>query len=213
MQKNKSSPAEWERVNNMKITAVFLLLFTCVSFAQIIEPVDSLQSITIQNYPGSLVIINNNNPAQIIIPASSINAITFPGDTALLITKNNSPGTITIALDSIQQISFQSFVTAVTNNNSILPKQFAVSQNYPNPFNPSTVINYALPKSSLVTIMIYNILGQEVRTLVKGELQAGNYTAQWNGDDNTGQSVASGVYIYRVTAGQYVKSLKMMLLK
>jgi hypothetical protein len=181
--------------------------------AQIIEPIDSLQSITLQNYTGSLVIIIYNNPSQIIIPASSINAITFPGDTTLLVTENNSLGTVAIALDSIQQILFQSSITAVTNQSSRLPEQFAVSQNYPNPFNPSTIINYALPKSSLVTIKIYNMIGQEAKTLVNGELEAGNYTAQWNGDDNFGRTVASGVYIYRVVAGQYVKSLKMMFLK
>ncbi|MGA7720281.1 MAG: FlgD immunoglobulin-like domain containing protein [Ignavibacteriaceae bacterium] len=104
-------------------------------------------------------------------------------------------------------------ITAVTNKNNSVPKEFAVSQNYPNPFNPSTVINYALPKSSLVTIKIYNILGQEVKTLINGQRQPGYYTVQWNGDNNSGRTVASGMYIYRVEAGQYVKTMKMMLLK
>ena len=196
-----------------KLLFFFMLIAAIPVNAQIIEPIDSLQSITLQNYTGSLVIIIYNNPSQIIIPASSINAITFPGDTTLLVTENNSLGTVAIALDSIQQILFQSSITAVTNQSSRLPEQFAVSQNYPNPFNPSTIINYALPKSSLVTIKIYNMIGQEAKTLVNGELEAGNYTAQWNGDDNFGRTVASGVYIYRVVAGQYVKSLKMMFLK
>jgi len=104
-------------------------------------------------------------------------------------------------------------VTAVDNKSNLIPKEFAVSQNYPNPFNPSTVINYALPKSSLVTIKIYNILGQEVKTLINSQRQAGYYTVQWNGDNNFGRTVASGIYIYRVEAGQYVKTMKMMLLK
>jgi parallel beta-helix repeat protein len=104
-------------------------------------------------------------------------------------------------------------VSAVDNKNNAIPKEFAVSQNYPNPFNPSTVINYALPKASLVSIKIYDVLGQEVKTLMNIERQAGNYTAQWNGDNNFGKPVSSGIYIYRVTAGQYVKSMKMILLK
>jgi parallel beta-helix repeat protein len=103
-------------------------------------------------------------------------------------------------------------VTA-TENSKNLPKAFAVSQNYPNPFNPSTVINYALPKSSLVSIKIYNILGQEVKTLINSEHQAGNYSIQWNGDNNFGNPVSSGAYIYRVTAGQNTKTMKMVLLK
>ena len=96
-------------------------------------------------------------------------------------------------------------ITAVTNKNNSVPKEFAVSQNYPNPFNPSTVINYALPKSSLVTIKIYNILGQEVKTLINGQRQPGYYTVQWNGDNNSGRTVASGMYIYRVEAGSMLK--------
>jgi len=104
-------------------------------------------------------------------------------------------------------------VTAVDNKNSAIPKEFAVSQNYPNPFNPSTIINYALPKSSLVTLKIYNILGQEVKTLLNTQSPAGFYSVQWNGENNFGQHVASGIYIYRVTAGQYVKSMKMVMLK
>jgi hypothetical protein len=199
----------------MKHIALLLIIFVLAQLtkAQIIEPVDSLQSITFQNFSGSLVILKWNNPTPLTISASLINSITFPGDTTLLITENNSSGTITIPLDSIQQISFQSSVTDVTKQGSTLPKQFSVSQNYPNPFNPSTIINYALPRSSLVTIKIYNVLGQEVRTLVNSELQAGNYTVQWNGDNNTGRSVASGIYIYRVAAGQTVKTMKMMYLK
>jgi hypothetical protein len=104
-------------------------------------------------------------------------------------------------------------ITAVANKNNTVPNEFTVSQNYPNPFNPGTIINYSLPKSAFVTIKIYNILGQEVRTLINNQLQAGVYNVQWNSDNNFGQHVASGIYIYRVTAGQYIKSMKMILLK
>ena len=194
-----------------KLLFLFMLVSTVAVNAQITELVDSLQSVTFQNISGSMVILIWNNPTPVTISASSINAITFPGDTVLLITENT--GTVTIQLDSIQQISFQSLVTGVTKQGSTLPKQFAVSQNYPNPFNPSTIINYALPKSSLVTIKIYNVLGQEVKTLVSSELQAGNYSVHWNGDNNIGHSVASGIYIYRVVAGQNVKTMKMIYLK
>ena len=104
-------------------------------------------------------------------------------------------------------------VTAVDNSKLTLPTSYTVSQNYPNPFNPSTSIQYALPKSSMVSIKVYNMLGQEVRTLTSEVKQAGYYSVQWNGDNNLGQPVSSGIYIYRVTAGQYFKTMKMVLLK
>ena len=96
---------------------------------------------------------------------------------------------------------------------AIIPEKFEVSQNYPNPFNPSTVINYALPKAEFVTIRIYNMLGQEVATLLNNEVNAGVYNIMWNGMDNSGTKVATGTYIYRVVAGDNVVSKKMILLK
>jgi len=96
---------------------------------------------------------------------------------------------------------------------TIIPEKFEVSQNYPNPFNPSTVINYALPKAEFVTIRIYNMLGQEVATLLNNEVNAGVYNIMWNGMDNSGTKVATGTYIYRVVAGDNVVSKKMILLK
>jgi len=115
------------------------------------------------------------------------------------------------SLESNYSNQVSSNVTGVKEGS--IPKEYSISQNYPNPFNPSTVINYALPKSSLITIKIYNILGQEVKTLINSQLQAGYYTTQWNGDNNSGKTVSSGMYICRVDAGQYIKTIKMMLLK
>ncbi len=96
---------------------------------------------------------------------------------------------------------------------SIIPSQYELSQNYPNPFNPTTQINYSLPKQSLVQLKVYDILGREVATLFNGEQQAGRYTLEWNGNNNFGSKVASGIYIYRIVAGKFVKTKKMMLLK
>jgi len=98
-------------------------------------------------------------------------------------------------------------------NNSILPRNFILHQNYPNPFNPTTIISFGLPKSSEVNLEIYNILGRRVMTLVNGTLEAGNHTIKWNGTDSKGSSVATGVYFYRLTAGDFIKSKKMLLLK
>jgi len=94
-----------------------------------------------------------------------------------------------------------------------IPTQFNLFQNYPNPFNPSTIISYTLPKQSMVTIKIYDILGREVKTLLNSEQAPGVYKIEWNGTNNVGNRVAAGTYIYRIEAGDFVQAKKMILLK
>ncbi|MCX6167828.1 MAG: fibronectin type III domain-containing protein [Ignavibacteriales bacterium] len=94
-----------------------------------------------------------------------------------------------------------------------IPTAFELSQNYPNPFNPTTRITYALPQNSYVTIKVYDMLGREVRTLISGEMLAGSHSVEWKGEDNLGGKVASGAYIYRITAGNFISTKKMLLLK
>ncbi|HUV29634.1 MAG TPA: T9SS type A sorting domain-containing protein [Acidobacteriota bacterium] len=94
-----------------------------------------------------------------------------------------------------------------------LPYRFELSQNYPNPFNPATTIEYSLRKRGHVTIDVFNVLGQKVRTLVNREEPAGSYTITWNGTDTNGKSVATGLYFYRFQAGDHVETKKMLLLK
>ncbi|MCB9088283.1 MAG: choice-of-anchor D domain-containing protein [Calditrichae bacterium] len=94
-----------------------------------------------------------------------------------------------------------------------VPAAFALAQNYPNPFNPTTEIPYALPVNARVEIAVYNILGQKVRTLVNHAQSPGYYTARWDGRNDAGQLVGSGIYIYRISAGSYTAMRKMILLK
>ena len=96
-----------------------------------------------------------------------------------------------------------------------LPKAFSLGQNYPNPFNPTTTINYAVPegKTVKVTLKVYDLRGSLVATLVDDEREAGNYSVFWSGTDKTGRQVSSGVYFYRIYAGEYTKTRKMVLLK
>ena len=96
---------------------------------------------------------------------------------------------------------------------SMLPNGFALSQNYPNPFNPETQIDYALPMGIKVNLEIYDLLGQRVRTLVDGYQEAGNKTVIWDGSDETGQKVSSGIYFYKMQAGDFVETKKMSLMK
>ena len=123
-----------------------------------------------------------------------------------------SDGTSTL-LGQSKAIVAKAGVTGVEQNNS-LPTAYSLLQNYPNPFNPSTTIQFGLPVSSPVTMEIYNVLGVKVRTLIHGEvMNAAMHQVVWNGKDDAGISVASGVYLYRINAGTFQVSKKMMMLK
>jgi len=99
------------------------------------------------------------------------------------------------------------------NDEQALPTAFGLSQNYPNPFNPTTSITFALPEASQVSLEIYNILGQKVRTLVNGFTPAGYITTSWDGLDQNGQNLSSGTYIYRLQTNDMSFSKKMILMK
>jgi hypothetical protein len=94
-----------------------------------------------------------------------------------------------------------------------IPSVYSLSQNYPNPFNPTTKMNYALPKRSRVIISVYNVLGQEVTTLLNKEQDYGYHTVTWNGTDRIGKQVASGVYFARLTTKNFSQTKKMLMLK
>lgn len=90
---------------------------------------------------------------------------------------------------------------------------FSVDQNYPNPFNPETTIAFSLPDEMEVTLKIYNTQGQEVRTLLQDVRSAGVYRIVWDGRDNLGRHIASGLYLYRLVAGNNIETHKMLVLK
>jgi hypothetical protein len=94
-----------------------------------------------------------------------------------------------------------------------LPEGFELDQNYPNPFNPSTTIDFTIPEPVKVTLEVYNVNGQRVATLVDGWLDSGHHSVEWNAVDDEGSSVATGVYLYRLTAGDVVATKKMTLVK
>ena len=102
---------------------------------------------------------------------------------------------------------------AIEDESGTLPLTYEVKPNYPNPFNPSTTIAYQLPRSGEVALEIYNALGQKVRTLVNQHKEAGFHQAQWDGRNDRGLQVASGIYIYRFAAGDFRQVRKMILLK
>src|ERR1035437_1704723 len=108
--------------------------------------------------------------------------------------------------------TIKSFTSAVEIDSRV-PDKFEISQNYPNPFNPSTTIKYALPSAVYVSMVIYDINGKQVAELVNNRQNAGTYTVSWNGKNNLGIHVSSGVYYCRIIAGDVVKTNKMILMK
>ncbi len=104
--------------------------------------------------------------------------------------------------------NMQSLITGITQINNSIPGSFKLSQNYPNPFNPTTNIEFSLPNSSLVKLVVFDILGREIGTLINEQLKAGVYKADWNAANHP-----SGVYFYKITAEGFSETKKMLLVK
>ena len=104
-------------------------------------------------------------------------------------------------------------ITVTPQATTQLPTEFALSQNYPNPFNAQTIISYAIPQDSQVSLKIFNIVGEEVRTLVDSHQSANTYQVTWNGMDADGKLVASGVYFSTLKAGEFSATTKMVFMK
>jgi hypothetical protein len=99
-------------------------------------------------------------------------------------------------------------VVGISNNGGEVPNAFSLSQNYPNPFNPTTNIKFAIPEASYVTLKVYDMLGREVASLVSQEMTSGSYTVDWNAANFT-----SGVYFYKISAGNFTDTKRMVLVK
>lgn len=111
-------------------------------------------------------------------------------------------------------IVVNSLLTSVDDNSETgLPDGFSLEQNYPNPFNPDTQISYQLTTSGYISLNIYDLLGREIKTLVSKEQASGNYTVSWDGKDESGNIVPSGIYLYTLKAGSFTESKKMILMK
>ncbi|NIR67256.1 MAG: M28 family peptidase, partial [Aliifodinibius sp.] len=119
------------------------------------------------------------------------------------------------AQDLVTEVMLNKFSepTPISQKQQQTPGKFSLEQNYPNPFNPTTTIRYNLAEATAVVLKIYNILGQEVLTLINEKQTAGEKSIVWNGRNRFGQKVSSGIYIYQLQAGEYLQSRKMVLLR
>jgi hypothetical protein len=131
-------------------------------------------------------------------------------------TMNENPGTLFIRpyhiLSSKDKYQFNP-ANVLFVKDEFVPSRFSLDQNFPNPFNPATTIRFSIPKEARVTLTIYDVLGREVATIVDQKVPAGQYSYRWEGRNARGSFAASGVYFYRIIAGDFVEAKKMMLLK
>ena len=114
----------------------------------------------------------------------------------------------------LPNISFTSDATlAIDNEVDLLPKTFALHDNYPNPFNPNTTIRFDLPSEADVSILVFNVLGQKIKTIEKSQMNPGYHSIIWNATNAQGSQVSAGMYFYQLRTNDFVKTKKMILLK
>jgi hypothetical protein len=124
---------------------------------------------------------------------------------------SNDPANPMVTIPTHVVVDSTVTITGVTDDQ--VPSVYRLHPNYPNPFNPTTTIRYDLPAPEDVHVVIYNVRGERVRVLVDEHQLAGRHEAGWDGRNSRGESVASGVYLYRIVAGEFVSTRKMTLLK
>ncbi|MBI4427715.1 MAG: T9SS type A sorting domain-containing protein, partial [Ignavibacteriales bacterium] len=162
----------------------------------------------------------DNQSGELRIALASSSLLTSGGTLALIIFEiaDDARGTESSAINVTQVLANESDMTNSAQSAVIeiigKPTSYQLFENYPNPFNPSTTIQYQVPDdNSLVRLAVYNTLGQLVKILVDERKDAGTHVVQWNGTDERGALVGSGVYYYRMQAGNFAQSKKLMLLK
>ncbi len=176
---------------------------------------------------GNYIDINQNYPCQNCPGMSLIGKVGTDGTPQYIGTfgtlGSQSGGTLYLGInDDIPSDNYGSWIALIFKNvttttsivgSDISSSNYKLSQNYPNPFNPSTKIEYSVQTTNNIQIKIYNSLGQLVKTLVDETKIPGEYSVVWNGKDDNGSSVSSGVYFYQIQTKDFVSSKKMILLK
>ena len=147
--------------------------------------------------------------------------VSLPDNVSFYFTIVNIPGTslnpellnVVCSYPSQDSPATVNTTVASADEGSILPSEYALFQNYPNPFNPSTQITFDVPNSEVVMLRVYNLLGQDVQTLINKSMAPGRYTVEWNGNDMLNNDVASGVYFYELRGESFISRKKMLLIR
>jgi hypothetical protein len=163
-----------------------------------------------------LFYVNNDEPGKVTVVQAIDGNVAGSGDFAVLTFKllNDNSGALVISNAEVSDANY-SVNTVKANSAKVAakPKSYALYQNYPNPFNPSTTIKYDLPEAASIKIQIFNSLGQVVRSYTNEGQKAGYHAFVWDGKDEAGLTVSSGTYFYRIDAGNFTSTKKMILVK
>jgi hypothetical protein len=151
-------------------------------------------------------------PVYLDDPATAVDEGAEVGE-LLTVRVNGAPTDAQVKWTEFGALTQINIETLTPSTSAGVPQVFALGQNYPNPFNPSTTISYDLPNDALVTVTIHNSTGQTVRELVREVQTAGSYSIDWNGRDESQTQVASGAYFYRMQAGSFEQTRRMLLIK
>jgi len=176
---------------------------------------DAFGSITLPNgtfqcLRGTEVDIDKSHTGTFVINDTSIGLfwITKEGHSAEVYAKSKSQTSGSISVNGLSCTEIVNVPTGAPEERTTAPNTFALLQNYPNPFNPTTTISFSLPQRSFVSLKVFDVMGREVSTVTSGDLPPGSYSRQWNATN-----MPSGVYFYRLQAGTYSETKKLLLLK
>jgi hypothetical protein len=147
---------------------------------------------------------------QLIVAAAGTTPLAGGEVANIMVHLKSKESRVSFSSDAMLNENYQSLGSVEV---AAIPTVYALDQNYPNPFNPSTTIRYQIPTDASVNLIIYNVQGQKIRTLVSKEQKAGYYNVVWDGRNEAGQTVSTGLYLYRVQAGSFVATQKMLMLK
>lgn len=178
-------------------------------FKVALEQADGLWNIDKKVDAGSVGDAFSSSTAADFSPLTTPSSDGYNGATTFVAVNNVSASADTMTADLTVSLA----AGTDPDTDAALPNSLAVAQNYPNPFNPSTTIQFSLPKVTNVTVTVYNVLGEVVTVVMEGSLNAGDHYLVWDGKNDAGSSVASGIYIYEVTTDQERDARTMTLLK
>lgn len=161
--------------------------------------------------PKDWVVMTNKSEGKVTVAMAGVTPVASSEIAVIALRMKNPEAKVTVTgQGTVNELDSQ---TLTLENVRLMPTEYALDQNYPNPFNPSTTIKYQLTEDSKVNLTVYNLQGQAVRTLVNDNVAAGFQSITWNGRNDMGQTVATGMYIYRIQAGSFVSVKKMLMLK
>lgn len=208
---------------------IFTIDTESLDFGAILVGESAMLPLTINNVGSAVMIGTLSTTAPFYLvpaggePVSQLNYVVYAGTAVEImvafmpVADGTFPGFVDITSDDpgapTTQISLLALANPVSNPTDVVPIVTELKGNYPNPFNPTTNIQYSIKEAGAVRIDVYNILGQKVRTLVDANMAAGNYNVTWNGKDQRNNNVASGIYFYKMQAGKYSSTKKMVLMK